>query len=612
MKWILTSLLLGATMLGSTAAAWEMRVCAPPASPPASTRDGAGFDNQIARILADEMDAELTFEWFVLNNQTVGYEVNAGACDVVMGVADGAGGLISTIAYYQTPYVMVFRADGPELSGALDDPALEGLRLATYPNGLTDQALRQYGHGDQLVTVTPDPADLRYDFSTPILQKLLAGELDAALLEGPLAGNFVSQHADELRLAPVSPLIIPPLTQLYRTATIAVRAGDAALRDQLNIALATRWDDVQAVLAGYGVPTIPQPAPRLPAAPQPDAVIGLVLPTTSATPSATDPAARAARDGALLGDDMGALASGLTVHLREASAPGADAARRAAERLVELDGAAVLVGGVGDGQAQNIGAVAEESGTLFLSLDPSVTGESTFAVAPRTGDYVSRLLSVTGPQDWFVVRDAETDWLEPLLTEAGGQLAGELVVEPPHLVYYADLPLVAESGATAVLLLGEFAEQEQFLAQSSLLLPDIPVHSVADLPFQGREHLLRLRSVAPAQAGLPRPAAWEATADSATDLSERFSGRFGRPMDPVAWTAWAALMIAHQALDSGQDPVSYLESGVTFSLAKDQEATFDPDTHFLQQDVSLVSIDPDAPWGLTALEQLELARPWQP
>lgn len=595
----------------SSAQAWEMRVCAPPDDYPVSSQSEPGYQNRIAEILADELGAELTYEWLILNRQTVSYEMNAGACDVAMGVADGAGGLISTLVYHQTPYVMVFPTDGPQLTGALDDPLLEGLRLATYPNSLSDNALRQYGHGDQLVHIEPRPRNLAHDYTEPTLEALLEGRIDAALLEGARAGHFVHTHP-ELSMQPVSPLIVGPLMQLYRNSTIAVRAGDESLRDQLNIALAARWNEIQDILAEFGVPTMANQAPALPAFPAPDAVIGLVLPTPSQIPAETDRAAQAARDGARLGDDLSARDSELTVHLRQASAPSAAAAARAAARLVELDGAAILVGGIGADQATSIAETAESLDRPFLSLDAAAVpaGGTSLSVSPTGTDYLQALLGHVPPQQWFIISDATVHpAAEAIIEAADGTVAGEHVISGTTLIYFDVLADIPATDATAILLLTANAEQEQFLTQAQMLLPDMPVYAVTDIVGQSREFLLRWRTAAPDLGEQPRVTAWEPTDPLAEDLNSRFMGRTGRTFDPAAWAGFAALAIAHDALSADrQNPLEYLASGAHFDVGKQGTAWFDPESRILQQDLYLVNIDPDVSWSLSVQDQLDLGR----
>ena len=47
----------------ASAHARELRVCADPNNLPFSAKDGSGFENRIATLLADEMDAKLVYTW---------------------------------------------------------------------------------------------------------------------------------------------------------------------------------------------------------------------------------------------------------------------------------------------------------------------------------------------------------------------------------------------------------------------------------------------------------------------------------------------------------------------------------------------------------------------
>jgi hypothetical protein len=54
-----------------------------------------------------------------------------------------------------------------------------------------------------------------------------------------------------------------PFVPMYRTIVIAVRTGDEALRDLLDVAIAKRWDDIYAILEEYHVPTLYLQRPTL-------------------------------------------------------------------------------------------------------------------------------------------------------------------------------------------------------------------------------------------------------------------------------------------------------------------------------------------------------------
>ena len=59
-----TLTLLSAGFVQGQPETWELRICAEPRSLPFSDRQGEGFENKIAEILARELNARLTYAWF--------------------------------------------------------------------------------------------------------------------------------------------------------------------------------------------------------------------------------------------------------------------------------------------------------------------------------------------------------------------------------------------------------------------------------------------------------------------------------------------------------------------------------------------------------------------
>ena len=60
-----------------------LRVCADPDNLPYSSRDGSGFENRIARIVADELQAPLQLHWQPQRRGFVRKTLGAGRCDVL-------------------------------------------------------------------------------------------------------------------------------------------------------------------------------------------------------------------------------------------------------------------------------------------------------------------------------------------------------------------------------------------------------------------------------------------------------------------------------------------------------------------------------------------------
>jgi mxaJ protein len=249
---------------------WEMRVCAEPNNLPYSNEQEEGFENRIAEIIAHELHAELTYVWLpqYQSRATVRNVLNRdGACDIIMGITDGHPGFLTSAAYYRTSYVFLYREDSPFEVRSLDDPVLRELQIGVHVqvggSGVSPgtHALVSRGLIRNQVGFTPD-----YSKPNPLLsivEAVAEGKVDVAIVWGPVAGYFAKQQLIRLELVPVTPEIDLPFMPMVFPISIGVRPGDEALRDELNAALARRWDEIQAILEEYGVPLLPLPKPMV-------------------------------------------------------------------------------------------------------------------------------------------------------------------------------------------------------------------------------------------------------------------------------------------------------------------------------------------------------------
>jgi mxaJ protein len=241
---------------------WELKVCADPDNLPFSNKAGEGFDNKIAEILAADLNADLTYVWLPdLQGRTRQRLVQAGECDLVMGVLDGQPGFLTSYAYYRTGYVFVYPEQASFTVASLDDPVLHDLRVGV-PGGtkIVPPSLALGNRGvvaNQLHFADRRDEDARY---IPVLEGLRAGKVDLAIAWGPQAGAF-AKEVGGMTVAPVQPEIDAPFIPMIASLTIGVRPEDEGLRDDLDLALARSWDKTRAVLQEAGVPLIDLPPP---------------------------------------------------------------------------------------------------------------------------------------------------------------------------------------------------------------------------------------------------------------------------------------------------------------------------------------------------------------
>ena len=199
---------IGSLLTLDAASAWEMRVCADPDRMPFSRQDMGGFENKIAVLLAKELGAQLTFEWVPQNKEMLTDNLRVGKCDVVMGVQDGQATLMSTIAYYRSPYVFVQRADKPFRVNMFDDPLLPTLRIGVQDSiGPTHDAVRVRGMGANILEF--------YDFDLRQgVAEVAADKVDVAILWGGAAGYYAANAPVPLVVLPIEPEFEPPFTPM--------------------------------------------------------------------------------------------------------------------------------------------------------------------------------------------------------------------------------------------------------------------------------------------------------------------------------------------------------------------------------------------------------------
>ncbi|MFP5245504.1 MAG: quinoprotein dehydrogenase-associated putative ABC transporter substrate-binding protein, partial [Thermoanaerobaculia bacterium] len=99
------------------------------------------------------------------------------------------------------------------------------------------------------------------DYSKPnpparIIDAVANGEIDLAIVWGPLGGYFARQHKVPMEVVPVSPEIDLPFLPFVYDIALGVRREDVALRQELDTILERRKPDIDRLLAAYGVPRL--------------------------------------------------------------------------------------------------------------------------------------------------------------------------------------------------------------------------------------------------------------------------------------------------------------------------------------------------------------------
>lgn len=233
----------------------NFRVCSDPANMPFSNGAGEGFENRVAELFAESFGRELQYTWFPMAQGFVRRTLVENNCDVIIGFAQGDDLVLNTNHYYTSTHVLLTRADG-ELADVttLTDPRLKGRpigAIAGAPPGshLARNGLIENVHGYELMVdrrvLSPNDA---------MLADLLAGEIDAALMWGPIGGPLARAAGDKVVMTPLLNEPGPP--KLFYRITMGVRQGEDVWKRELNSKIRELQPQIDAILIEYGVPLV--------------------------------------------------------------------------------------------------------------------------------------------------------------------------------------------------------------------------------------------------------------------------------------------------------------------------------------------------------------------
>jgi mxaJ protein len=244
----------------------QLIVCADPNNLPFSNRDEQGFENKIVALLAHDMGARVSYVWWAQRRGYVRHTLSEAKCDIWPGVATGVDNIATTPAYYRSTYVFVTRADRALRGLTLDDDRLRSLSIGVQMIGdnamntppahaLVRRGLIDNVHGYMLYGDydRPNPA-------AAIVDAVTHGQIDVALVWGPLAGFFAHRSAVPLRLEPVTAQTESGEWPMVFDISMGMRPDTPGLRTQVESILAKEKPAIDAILRSYHVPQSSSPS----------------------------------------------------------------------------------------------------------------------------------------------------------------------------------------------------------------------------------------------------------------------------------------------------------------------------------------------------------------
>jgi len=232
-----------------------LRVCADPRNLPFSDEKGSGFENKLAELFAEKLQKKLDYTFFPQATGFVRMTLAAHRCDVIMGFPQGDEIAQGTNPYYRTAYAPVTRkGSGLEDITSLADERLKGKHLGIVAG--TPPATYMAANG-LMANAKPYPLmiDTRVDSSAAaMMNDLGSGEIDAAVLWGPMAGYYAKQANPPLHVTPLVNEKSGP--QLVYRIGMGVRSADQNWNRVLNRLIAENQPAINKILLDYGVPLL--------------------------------------------------------------------------------------------------------------------------------------------------------------------------------------------------------------------------------------------------------------------------------------------------------------------------------------------------------------------
>jgi len=238
----------------------NLRVCADPDNLPSSNEKQEGFDNKIAQLIAKEMGDSVSYLWWPQRRGFVRNTLRARLCDVLLGVPKGYDPVATTSTYYRSTYYIVSRTDRHLNITSLDDPRLKNLKIGVqligenYTNTPPAHALSARGMIENVVGFSSFYGEEHHPGES--MDALAKGNIDVAILWGPLAGYFAKKSGVPMTLVPLPDADGPELPFAYDIA-VGVRRSDKELKAKLDEILTRKRPEIEQILREYGVPTLP-------------------------------------------------------------------------------------------------------------------------------------------------------------------------------------------------------------------------------------------------------------------------------------------------------------------------------------------------------------------
>lgn len=238
-----------------------LHIAADPNNLPFSNDREEGFENKIARLIAHDLGAQIDYTWWAQRRGFFRDAIKHGESDLVMGVPTSIERVITTRPYYRSTYVFIFRADRGLDIRSFDDPILRKLKIGIplvggSSNSPPGQALANRGIIDNVTGYTLYGDYRESNPSSEIVTAVAKGDIDVAIVWGPLGAYFAKRQNPPLKVVPID---APPesSTPFAYDIALGLKRDKPELKKQIDEILVRRKAEIEKILDEYDVPRLP-------------------------------------------------------------------------------------------------------------------------------------------------------------------------------------------------------------------------------------------------------------------------------------------------------------------------------------------------------------------
>lgn len=231
----------------------EFKVCADPDNMPYSNVKLEGFENKIAALLAADLGKTIAYTFAYDRQGFLRNTINANRCDVIMSTTSDNDAMRVSKPYYRTGHVFIWRKESGYNITDWDSPDLKKGFI-----GVIDKSPATIPLNDHNLIGNARPYRQQRDLNLPpsfVVDDLVKGDIDIAILWGPIGGYFAKQAKIPLVVVPVPEYEdVNVKGKEYWNISVGVRKKDKERMEAIQGALDRNQDKIFKILDDYGIP----------------------------------------------------------------------------------------------------------------------------------------------------------------------------------------------------------------------------------------------------------------------------------------------------------------------------------------------------------------------